>query len=351
MSPLLDDADERIRSTLRNLPVGDDGPATVLPAVRAGARSRRNRRRTGAATGVAVAFGLAVVSVVGGTADTAVVTATAPPAPTTSDREYHPLTSLADGPLPVVEITTLVEHDGFAYSVESEPGRFTVNENGPSNGVGLTVDPETTSALLLSDGAASSTDPDRPRRLFGVTRADVASVDWVVPTGTLSTETFGHPVLPDLRFFFLEDPEQIMRGGESPGDELHVIAYADDGAVLADSRKIDDYESAHPDEIEERSAEVDRRRGVEVEAAAIARFSVENATLTVDAYRCEGDPVVDWIEDATVVRLSVTVKRPIAEGACLSGETQSLSIVLGSEDRPIIDALTGQVLVEAGGAR
>jgi hypothetical protein len=351
MSPLLDDVDERIRSTLLQMPVGDDGTADVLPAVRAGARSRRNRRRVVAVTGAVVALGLAGFSIAGGTDDQPVRTASAPETPTrATTREYPPLTPLADGPLPAVPKTTLIEHDGYVHSIESLPGRVIVRDEGFGSSASLEFDPETTSAIELVTGGGSSDDPDRKRNVLGVTRADVARVEWVVPSGTLDAETFGLPAFPQLRFFFMENPEQLMLDEEMRLELPHIIAYGADGAVLADSKKIREYEADHVDEIEAREIEVDRRRGVEVKDAGIADARVEHEALTVEIYRCEGDPTVAWTEDDDAIRVSATVKRPMAEGACLTGETKVMSIGFSEPvgDRPILDALTGEVLLEAG---
>jgi hypothetical protein len=366
MSPLLDDIDEssgdgridtsQIRSALLHLPVGDDGTADMLRAVRAGARSRRNRRRVGAITAAVVALGLAGFSVSWGTDDQPVLTASGPEAPTTATTGgYPPLTPLADGPLPVVPNTTLLDHDGYVQSVESLPGRVILRDQRSLGGGGsIAFDPETTSALVVSEGSWSSEDPDRKRHVLGVTRADVVRVEWIVPSGTLSAETFGLPALPQLRFFFIEDPQRTVSGNqantESRFDLPHVIAYGADGTVLADSKKILEYEAAHAGEVEAREVEVDRRRGVEVKDAGIADARVENEGLTVEIYKCEGDPMVEWTANDTAIELSATVKRPIAEGPCLSGDTKVVSIDFGEPvgDRPIIEALTGNVLIEAG---
>jgi hypothetical protein len=350
MSPQLDDTDERIRSTLRHLPVDDHDAAHVLPAVRAGARSRRNRRRAGVFSAVVVALGLAGLSVVGGTDNKAVRTGSSPDAPTTATPSgYPPMTPLADGPLPVVPRTTLFERDGYLYTIESQPGLLTLGEEFPDGGgAGSGFDPETVSALDLSYGGWS--DPDRKFHVLGVTRADVARAEWIVPSGTLQAETFEHPAFPQLRFFFIEDPEQTVSAADRNHELPHVIVYGADGAVLADSKEISEYESAHSDEVDARVAEVDRRRGVEVKDAAIASARVDEGRLTIQMYRCEGDPIANWTEDDDAIRLSATVKRPVAEGPCVAGETNEATIEFKDPvgDRPIIDALTGEVLVPPG---
>jgi hypothetical protein len=350
MSPPLDDTDERIRSTLRNLPVGGDRAATVLPAVRAEARSRRNRRRTAAITGAVVVLGLAGFSVTGGTDDTPVRTASAPEASETTG-EYAPLTPLADGPLPVVPKTMLIEHDGVVYSIESRPGELHLSEPGGEEA----FDPEATRSLVSGMGVWASEFPDRKIHVLGITRADVARVEWIAPSGTLGAETFALPALPQLRFFFIEDPERTvgmaLGGGEVPSLP-HVIAYGADGTVLADSQTIEDYEFAHQDEVDARRVEVERRRGGAWEDAGIAdvRVELESSLLMVEMYKCEGEPRPRWTQDDTAIRVSATVLRPLAEGPCLSGETAEIGISFGEPvgDRPIIDAMTGEVLVEPG---
>jgi hypothetical protein len=213
------------------------------------------------------------------------------------------------------------------------------------------------SALVVTQGGRSSGDRDRKLHVLGVTRADVARVEWFVPSGTLDIETFERPELPQLRFFFIEDPARTVPGFPGSESEIrayeppHVIAYGADGAVLADSKEIEAYDSAHTDEIEARVAEVDRRRGVESKDAGIANVRVEDGMLWVEMYKCEGDPLVAWTEDAAAIKVSATVKRPVAEGPCLSGETGEVGTDFDKQpigDRPIIDALTGEVLVEAG---
>jgi len=355
MSPLLEDADERIRSALLHLPVGDDRAADVLPAVRAGARSRRNRKRRVAVTGAVMALGLAGFAVARATDDKPVVTASAPDARTAASSEYPPLTPLADGPLPLVPKTTIIVHDGYVQSIESRPGQIILTDEFPGGGAGSSsLDPEATSALLVTEDGWSSDDPDRKRHVLGVTRADVARVEWTVPSGTLGAETFGLPAFPQLKFFFIVDPERTVSEDwaepERRLDVPEVIAYGADGAVLADSKELREYEMAHSDETEARQIEVDRRRGIEVKDAGIADARVRDGALIVGTYRCEGDPEVVWTEDDDAIRVSATVKRPIAEGACLSGETKVLEIGFNEPvgDRPVIDALTGEVLVEAG---
>jgi hypothetical protein len=141
-----------------------------------------------------------------------------------------------------------------------------------------------------------------------------------------------------------------MSDDENRFDLPHVIAYGADGAVLADSERIHEYEAAHGDEVEAREVEVDRRRGVAVKDAGIADARIEHEALTIEIYKCEGDPGVDWTEDEDAIRVWGTVKRPIAEGACLSGETKVMSIGFSEPvgDRPILDARTGEVLIEPG---
>ncbi|MEO7571969.1 MAG: hypothetical protein ABIX10_05985 [Acidimicrobiales bacterium] len=329
-----------IRDALLRTPVGDADEALALSQVRARARGRRRRRRAGGAVGSIVATSLLAIAVSNVTDSERVVTE-APSAPTTSAPTprygFDPLTPLVDEPLPVVPSTELVVFDGHVMSVESAPNALILRTTDPSTGAGSasSADPLAMGALSFSGVGFDPEDPTPKAYLLGVTRAEVARVDWVRDSETVSVQTIANAAFPRLRFFVIEDADGVVP--ERPPRTPFLAAYASDGTLLTDTRRIESEQQAF-------HAEVDRRKGVEDKIAGIRDVQVNpdgrNMILTV--FSCGGEPEPSFPSDATTIRISVTVKLPVENEDCLSGETTEL--LLGFDepigDRVILDERT-----------
>jgi hypothetical protein len=155
-----------------------------------------------------------------------------------TDYGFGPLTPLVDTALPVIPQTEVAVSHGHVLSVESAPGSLTLTLADATGGAGaLSGDPEAAPALISGAVGPASNDPVPKHYLLGATRAEVARVDWVRESGTVSVKTIEHDAFPELRFFLIEDTEHTALPG--PAFELlHLAAYAADGALLTDSEQI-----------------------------------------------------------------------------------------------------------------
>jgi hypothetical protein len=151
---------------------------------------------------------------------------------------FGPQTPLVDTSLPVVPQTEVAVSHRHVLSVASAPGTLTLALNDATGAGGaLSGDPEAAPALISGAIGPASNDPVPKHYLLGATRAEVARVDWVRESGTVSVQTIEHDAFPQLRFFLIEDTEQTA----FPGPALEVprlVAYAADGALLTDSERI-----------------------------------------------------------------------------------------------------------------
>jgi hypothetical protein len=299
-------------------------------------------------TGLAVVplLATAVVLLAGSATNTAnhdIVVTESPPASMSSsvaptDYGFGPLTPLVDNPLPVIPPTEVAVSHGHVLSVEVAPESLTLSLTDTTGGSGaISGDPEAMPALISGATGPASNDPVPKHYLLGATRAEVARVDWVRESGTVSVQSIEHDALPQLRFFLIEDPEQSA----SPGPAFEVpllVAYAADGALLTDSGRI------HAEE-QRFLEEVDRRKGVEDKAAGVRDVWVteDEQRLGLSIFNCGEEPFLTWAIDESAVTISVTVKRPYSEGDCLAGETAETVIGLDERlaGRAIIDGRTG----------
>jgi hypothetical protein len=151
---------------------------------------------------------------------------------------FGPQTPLVDTPLPVVPQTEVAVSHRHVLLVASAPGTLTLTLNDATGAGGaLSGDPEAAPALISGAMGPASNDPVPKYYLLGATRAEVARVDWVRESGTVSVKTIEHDAVPQLRFFLIEDTEQTASPG--PAIEVpHLVAYAGDGALLTDSVQI-----------------------------------------------------------------------------------------------------------------
>jgi hypothetical protein len=150
---------------------------------------------------------------------------------------FGPQTRLVDTPLPVVPQTEVAVSHRHVLSVESAPGTLTLALTDATGAVGaLSGDPEAAPALIYGAIGPASNDPVPKHYLLGATRAEVARIDWVRESGTVSAETIEHDAFPQLRFFLIEDTEQTAFP-EPALEVLHLVAYAADGALLTDSEQ------------------------------------------------------------------------------------------------------------------
>ena len=151
---------------------------------------------------------------------------------------FGPQTPLVDTSLPVVSQTEVAVSHRHVLSVASAPGTLTLTLNDATgSGGGLSGDPEAAPALISGAIGPASNDPVPKHYLLGATRAEVARVDWVRKSGTVSVQTIEHDAFPQLRFFLIEDTEQTVFRGPA-FEVLHLVAYAVDGALLTDSERI-----------------------------------------------------------------------------------------------------------------
>jgi hypothetical protein len=155
-----------------------------------------------------------------------------------TDYGFGPLTPLVDTALPVIPQSEVAVSHGHVLSVESAPGSLTLSlANATGAGGALSGDPETAPALISAAMGPASNDPIPKHYLLGATRAEVARIDWVRESGTVSVETIEHDAFPQLRFFLIEDTEQTAFPGPAL-EAFHLVAYAADGALLTDSERI-----------------------------------------------------------------------------------------------------------------
>jgi hypothetical protein len=343
MPPQDDVLDDQIRAALLRTFVADADGASALPDVQAKAQSRRNRHRAAGALGSILAVGLLAVSLAN-TAGHETVRTDSPSPPTSSPSAptnygFAPLTPLLDEPLPVAPRTELLVSDGHVLSVESTPESLILSLTDAAGGAGsMSADPEAIPALVSGGQGPASNDPVPKHYLYGITRAEVARIDWVRDSGTVSVQTIEHDAFPQLRFFLIEDTEPTA--SHEPRPEVpYLVAYGADGALLTDSERIDAEQQAF-------LQEVDRRKGVEEKVAGVrdVRVSDDDQSLTLAVFNCGEDPFPAWTIDESAVRISVTVKRPYNEGDCLDGETMEAGIGLNERlaGRTIIDARTGE---------
>jgi hypothetical protein len=101
----------------------------------------------------------------------------------------------------------------------------------------LSGNPEAAPALITAAIGPASSDLVPKHYLLGATRTEVARVDWVRESGTVSVRTIEHDAFPQLRFFLIEDTEQTAFPGHAFEAPL-LVAYAADGALLTDSERI-----------------------------------------------------------------------------------------------------------------
>jgi hypothetical protein len=155
-----------------------------------------------------------------------------------TDYGFGPLTPLVDTALPVIPQSEVAVSHGHVLSVESAPGSLTLSlANATGAGGALYGDPETAPALISAAMGPASNDPIPKHYLLGATRAEVARIDWVRESGTVSVETIEHDAFPQLRFFLIEDTEQTVFPGPAL-EAFYLVAYAADGALLTDSERI-----------------------------------------------------------------------------------------------------------------
>jgi hypothetical protein len=278
------------------------------------------------------------------TANHEIVVPESPPPSTISSvapREYGfgPLTPLVDNPLPVVPQTEVVEGHRHVLSVESAPESLTLSLTDATGARGaLSGDPEAAPAIISGAMGPASNDPVPKHYVVGATRAEVARVDWVRESGTVSVQTIGHDAFSRLRFFLIEDTEQTAFPGPALEAPL-LVAYAADGALLTDSERIHAEEHRFLEE-------VDRRKGVEDKMAGVRDVSVseDEQSMALTVFNCGEEPNPTWTIDDSTVTISVTVKRPYSEGDCLTGETVETAIRLDERlaGRTIIDGRTGE---------
>jgi hypothetical protein len=87
--------------------------------------------------------------------------------------------------------------DPRPLSVESAPGSLTLSLADATGAAGaLSGDPEAAPALISGAVGPASNDPVPRYYLLGATRAEVARVDWVRQSGTVSVQTIEHDAFP-----------------------------------------------------------------------------------------------------------------------------------------------------------
>jgi hypothetical protein len=151
---------------------------------------------------------------------------------------FGPLTPLVDTSLPVILPTEVAVSHGHVLSVESAPGSLTLSlADTTGAGGALSGNPEAAPALISAAMGPASSDPVPKHYLLGATRTEVARVDWVRESGTVSVRTIEHDAFPQLRFFLIDDTEQTAFPGHAFEAPL-LVAYAADGALLTDSERI-----------------------------------------------------------------------------------------------------------------
>jgi hypothetical protein len=186
-----------------------------------------------------VLFAVAAVNTVNhdiGVADSSPASTSSSVAPT--EYGFGPQMPLVDTPLPVVSQTEVAVSHRHVLSVASAPGTLTLTLNDATGAGGaLSGDPEAAPALISGAIGPASNDPVPKHYLLGATRAEVARVDWVRESGTVSVQTIEHDAFPQLRFFLIEDTEQTVIPGPA-FEVLRLVAYAADGALLTDSERI-----------------------------------------------------------------------------------------------------------------
>jgi hypothetical protein len=151
---------------------------------------------------------------------------------------FGPQMPLVDRPLPVIPPTEVAVSHSHMLSVESAPESLTLSLTDAAGGSGaISADPEAMPALVSGAIGPASNDPVPKHYLLGAARAEVARVDWVRESGTVSVQTIEHDAFPRLRFFLIEDTEQTVFPGPA-FEVLRLVAYAADGALLTDSERI-----------------------------------------------------------------------------------------------------------------
>lgn len=331
--------DERVRRSLEDLRIGPTDVVTATRVVRERAETRLRRRR--AALGM-VAAGMITVAVAAGVLQddrqTKVDTEPSQMTETTLQVEYGfpPLTPLLDAPLPAtgaVEITRLGDR---TLVVHSEPNMLGLVLQDPVGAGSFSAEPMRMVALVTGASSGGSFDPGGGF-VYGMTRAEVAFVELRLGDGDpIRQATFSVDELPQLRFFLFDvGADRLGREGGVPWS---VAAFDADGGLLTDTDRIrleqDAFEQA-----------MDDRAGVEVVQGGIAGWSSEHEdSLVLHVYACGGEPRPTWTEASDRIEVSVTVKRPVGEGECVSGDTVASHLGLNSPlgDRQVIDASTGE---------
>lgn len=234
--------------------------------------------------------------------------------------------------------------DGHVLSAESVPGSLILTL---TNSVGAasssSSDPRVSPALTFGAHGPSSHDPIPNHYLTGKTRAEVARVDWVRLSGTVSIPTIEHPAFPGVRFFMVEDTEKTF-GEHAPGDvpERPLLrAFSADGTLLTDTQRIDD-------EYEDFMEEADHIRGVEDKIARIqsARVEQDDRSITLTIFSCGSEPHPSWEMDDDSIAITATVKLPYRAEDCLAGETvvSRIGLEVPVAGRALIDGRSGKPL-------
>lgn len=163
----------------------------------------------------------------------------APTAPTSPTYGFPPLTPLLDeAPGVISDTNVIVTDDAGTMSFSLSPDRFseTLTPEGDIGSGSMSGDPMFAPAIDFSMQGQASNDPAPPRRfIIGVTRSEVARIDWVKADRTVSVDTVRVDAFPQLRFILMQD----IGASDWTGDDIPLLrAYNEAGDLLTDTARI-----------------------------------------------------------------------------------------------------------------
>lgn len=291
-----DEMSERLRTAFDRVtvaPPSDDD----LVSIRARHRSRRLRRRIGTgSTAALIAVAIVGIAVQRDTPANDVVASDAPTATSAPATYGFPaFTPLFNDAPPVVGTTTVIETPDVVVTFETSPQKWseTLTAKGTLGSGSASADPMLSPAIVeMGTGEPDDPDPTRPRFISGVTRSEVARIDWQSAGGVVSVETVANSAFAGLRFFLIEDP----------GDSVWALpmllsAYDARGRLLTDTRRIWEEQSEFMTRMLERAGRPPAGGGPGASVAdvnvgrTLHRFATDTAQEAFDAIPFVEGPV------------------------------------------------------------
>jgi hypothetical protein len=151
---------------------------------------------------------------------------------------FPPMTPLLDDLPPSVADTAVITTSGATLTFRMSPSfsSATLTPAGNAGSGSMSGNPMDDPAVIFGMQGQASNDPAPPRRFIdGVTRAEVARIEWVSRGRTVSVDTVAAHAFPQLRFFLIQDDGT---SNWAPGEVALLRAYDRHGKLLTDTARI-----------------------------------------------------------------------------------------------------------------